>query len=175
MLFFKDYCSPLFLFSLIGVGIGDIGNSKPFNFWFYCPRVYCQTLLYGIEVVLANVRMMLLLKSNTHIPQEILALICAIFFKDYCSPWFLFSLIGVLSEIGNSKPFNLWFYCPRVYWQTPLYGMKVVLANIWMMLLHKSDTHIPQEILALICAIFKRLLFTFIFVQFDWCFEWNWQ
>ena len=48
-----------------------------------------------MKVVLANIRMMLLLKSNTHIPQETLAIICAIFFKDYCSPLFLFSLIGV--------------------------------------------------------------------------------
>ena len=43
---------------------------------------------------------------KTYIPQEILALTCAIF-KDYHSTLFLFSLIGVLSEIGNSKPFNL--------------------------------------------------------------------
>ena len=44
---------------------------------------------------------------DPNIPQETLALICAIFFKDYCSPLFLFSLIGVGSEIGNSKTFYL--------------------------------------------------------------------
>ena len=59
-----------------------------------------------MKVVLANIWMMLLHKSDTHIPQEILALICAIF-KDYHSTLFLFSLIGVLSETVNSKPLNL--------------------------------------------------------------------
>ena len=59
-----------------------------------------------MKVVVANIWKMLLHKSETYIPQEILALICAIF-KDYHSTLFLFSLIGVLSEIGNSKPFNL--------------------------------------------------------------------
>ena len=51
-----------------------------------------------LKVVLANIWMM----PNL---QKILAFV--LFFKDYCSPLFLFSLIGVLSEIGNSKPFNL--------------------------------------------------------------------
>ena len=48
---------------------------------FIVPEYTVNAPLYGIEVVLANIRMMLLLKSNTHIPQEMLAIICAIFLK----------------------------------------------------------------------------------------------
>ena len=61
-----------------------------------------------MKVVLANIWMMLLHKSDTHIPQEILALICAFFFKDYCSPLFLFSLIGVgmILAIANHLTFD---------------------------------------------------------------------
>ena len=63
------------------------------------------TLWYGsgvckyLDDAIAQIR-------HPHSPRNIGSILCY-FFKDYCSPLFLFSLIGVLSEIGNSKPFNL--------------------------------------------------------------------
>ena len=106
-IFFKDYCSPLFLFSLILLSQSILTNP---TLWYesgaseylddasaqirhpHSTRNIGSNLCYFLKIIVQDDAFAQV--QHPHSTRNVGYNMCY-FFKDYCSPLFLFSLIGV--------------------------------------------------------------------------------